>query len=269
MKILCPTDFSDNSKFACEYAIDLGNSLKAKIILFSSYKVQQSALVLKSLDETVKNTTEEDLKKFAIPLKQKIKTGFDPEYVVVSGNASDSIVEYANKNDVDLIVMGTKGSSGIINMLLGSVTSDVIKKSNVPVLAIPEITQYYLPNNTILLALDSEGINCESSIQLLAQLLSIADTTIDVLHVNIPGEKIQLSKTSGKLASIVSNIIEVDGLDPVEEIKKYVDDSNIGILVMVRRKHSHLETLFFESNTVAELFASNVPLLVLPEKMTD
>jgi len=269
MKILCPTDFSDNSKFACEYAVDLGNSMKAKIIFLSAYQVKQSALVLKSLDETIKSTTEEDLKEFTKSFKQKIKTSFEPEYVVVSGNTCDCIVNHADKNGVDLIIMGTKGSSGIINMLLGSVTSDVIKKSNVPVLAIPEITQYYLPDNTILLALDSKGINSDRSIQLLKRLLSNVDTTIDVLHVNIPGEKIELSKTAGKLVGIVSNIIEIDGLDPVEEIKKYVDDNNIGILVMVRRKHSYLETLLFETNTVAELFASNVPLLVLPEMMTN
>jgi hypothetical protein len=57
----------------------------------------------------------------------------------------------------------------------------------------------------------------------------------------------------------------VEGDDIVYEIKKYVEDNEIGILVMVGRKHSFLERLFKDTNTSAELFTTNVPILKLPE----
>ncbi|MBK7635809.1 MAG: hypothetical protein IPJ13_17150 [Saprospiraceae bacterium] len=70
------------------------------------------------------------------------------------------------------------------------------------------------------------------------------------------------------LDGLVNEVIEVDGLDPVLEIKNYVDNhDDIGILAMVGRKHTFLERAFVESNTISELFASNVPVLVLPEKV--
>lgn len=265
LRILCPTDFSNNSRFAAEYAIELGNELVAKLIFISSYKVPRVPGALRSLDDKIYEAVEEDLQYFIKKLHPLIKTGIEPEAKVVAGNTSDSIISFANENEIDLIVMGTKGSSSIMHMILGSVTIKFIEKSKIPILAIPYSSKFELHSNKILVALDSKGINNTKSLDLLSKLHGLPGCSIDVFHVIIPGEKVRLSSNSGMLNDIVDNIIEVDGIDPVKEIKNFVDKNDIGMLAMVGRKHSFLERAFVESNTISELFSSNVPVLVLPE----
>jgi len=64
------------------------------------------------------------------------KIGIKVECVVAVGNAGDEIVNYADKNKVDLIAIATHGRSGIKRMLFGSVTEHVIKNSKLPILLI-------------------------------------------------------------------------------------------------------------------------------------
>ena len=55
---------------------------------------------------------------------------------VVEGNAADAIVDYAGKNDIDLIIMATHGRSGIGRWALGSVADRVVRHANAPVLLV-------------------------------------------------------------------------------------------------------------------------------------
>jgi nucleotide-binding universal stress UspA family protein len=58
------------------------------------------------------------------------------ESAILEGNPADEIVNFAEKNDIDLIVMGTLGKTGVQRFLLGSVTENVIRHSKKPVLII-------------------------------------------------------------------------------------------------------------------------------------
>ena len=64
------------------------------------------------------------------------KIGVESKCVVAVGNAGEEIVNYANKNKVDLIAIATHGRSGIKRMLFGSVTEYVVKNSKIPILLI-------------------------------------------------------------------------------------------------------------------------------------
>jgi len=75
----------------------------------------------------------EYLKEKAAALK---KIGIETQYVVLVGNSGEEIVNYANKNNVDLIAIATHGRSGIKRILFGSVTEHVIKNSKIPILLI-------------------------------------------------------------------------------------------------------------------------------------
>jgi nucleotide-binding universal stress UspA family protein len=58
------------------------------------------------------------------------------EPVILEGNPADEIVNFAEKNDIELIVIGTLGKSGVQRFLLGSVAENVIRHSKVPVLVV-------------------------------------------------------------------------------------------------------------------------------------
>lgn len=62
--------------------------------------------------------------------------GIDVETKIISGRVADSIVEYANKNDIDLIIIATHGRSGISRWIRGSVAERILHSSRMPVLMI-------------------------------------------------------------------------------------------------------------------------------------
>ena len=64
------------------------------------------------------------------------KGGIAAQTVVVKGRAADEILNYADKNGVDLIIMSTHGRSGVTRWVLGSVADRVVRRSTVPVLAV-------------------------------------------------------------------------------------------------------------------------------------
>ncbi len=266
LNILCPTDFSANSEFSVEYAINISNDLGAQLHFITSFKVPQMSGRMGSFSDKISEAMEDDLHYFVEKFLPHITTGLKPKYSVVEGNTTVSILRYARKNDVDLIIMGTKGSSSVESMVMGSITKKLFETADIPVLAIPFSLRYHVTKNTLLLCLDHEGIGCDKSISLLRAFKTLPDVVFDVFHVKVPNEKLNLGESTGKLEGMINNIIEVESDDVVSAIKKYADENDhVGIIAMVGHQHSYWERLFMETNSTAELFSTNKPILLLPE----
>lgn len=266
INILCPTDFSANSEFAIEYAINISNALKAKLHFVSSYSVPYMSGRMGSIGDKIEAIQHEEMDLFLNKFKAHVTTGFELKTDIIVGTTAEAILNFASRNDIQLIIMGTKGSSSLVGMFLGSFTKSIFEKSTIPVLAIPASFRSIATSNKILLSLDVKGIGNLKAIDVLKQLKQLPDTSVDVFHVaKNEDEKIAFSGNTSMLSGVIENIIVVNGTDPVMEIKHYVDENEIGILAMVGRQHSFWERLLMESNTTAELFATNVPILLLPE----
>ena len=137
--ILIPTDFSDNAHKAVKYAIPLAVKTGAKIIFFNTYFVPtyiEDVPLDAVTEQNLKQEAAESLEVFKKELVQPIGD-INTECVIRTGNAATEIAAFAKENKVDLIVMGTKGSTGISEYVFGSNTEDVIEKTDIPVLAIP------------------------------------------------------------------------------------------------------------------------------------
>ncbi|MBL0099737.1 MAG: universal stress protein [Saprospiraceae bacterium] len=264
-KILCPSDLSVNAGFAIEYATNLCKIIPAELHIVSSYKVPASIGYLKSMDDKIKDAVREDLENFSIRYTTMLPEGIKPFISVVQGNTSISVLDYATDHQIDMIVMGTRGSTDISKLVLGSITKKLFSISNIPILAIPQWESVIWDLKKLVLCLDGHGISNEHSINLLRVFKSIPGLKMDVFHVTTEDEKISLAENTKLLGGMIDQIIDVEGIDPVYEIKKYTENNDISVLAMVRRKHNVLERLFIESNTTAELFATNKPILMLPE----
>ncbi|MBI2653707.1 universal stress protein [Candidatus Woesearchaeota archaeon] len=134
-RVLLPVDGSSFSEKAGEYAIYLAKNLNAHIIVIhviqvgATQKLDSENIEMKKLrqsDLCFKSLKEKAVKE-AIELETKI---------LVSRTIVDSILEEAKDGDYDLIVMGSRGLSGIKKLVLGSVTGGVVKKSTIPVLVV-------------------------------------------------------------------------------------------------------------------------------------
>ncbi len=140
MKILVAADFSDASKLAVEAAAKLCQDTGAKMVLMhvaTAIRVPANAepdpisKVQSEIneDEAVTLSTE-----WAAPLREQ---GLDVETVMVEGKPAEAILAAAAEKDVGLIVLGRRGWGKVKRFMLGSVTEDVVRRSEIPVLVVP------------------------------------------------------------------------------------------------------------------------------------
>ncbi|MFO7818530.1 MAG: universal stress protein [Thermodesulfobacteriota bacterium] len=138
-KILCAVDFSEMSPKVAEYALKLGKSLGASVnALYVAPSLSQyvgfhvpPASIENFVGEIVTGA-EKTMDTFV----QENFDGIDVKGDVVSGYAAEEILDYAVKNNMDMIIMGTHGRKGIDRVLFGSVAEKVVKSAEMPVLTI-------------------------------------------------------------------------------------------------------------------------------------
>ncbi|MCK4811939.1 MAG: universal stress protein [Methanosarcinales archaeon] len=140
-KILVATDGSANTARAIKYGIELARIADADVC--AVYVLDTSACASMPMDaawtslyELLRAEGNEALKY----VEEKCEQSSVPfEGVVLDGHPAHEIVDYANENEIDLIVMGTLGKTGLDRILLGSVASTVAHTSSVPVMIIRSI----------------------------------------------------------------------------------------------------------------------------------
>ena len=130
--ILAPTDFSEMSNGSAAYAAKLAIAMNARLHLHHVVHESETAHPLRALDDAEK----EEKEKLAAILTAEEKERLNLTSYVGFGPPANQIVEHAEKNDIDLIVMGTHGRSGLEKMWLGSVTEKVLRQAHCPVLVV-------------------------------------------------------------------------------------------------------------------------------------
>ncbi len=128
--VLVPTDFSDTSDAALRHAIDIAQTFGARLYLLhvpgAIGEHLEADFPLSEFEATVHRL----LTAFVTPDElARLK----PEYVLRVGATAEQIVRYAEERDVDLIVMGTHGRTGMAHLLMGSVAEQVVRTAPCPV----------------------------------------------------------------------------------------------------------------------------------------
>ncbi len=147
-KILVPLDGSPTSMEAAEYAIMLSNLHHAQIVLLHILNVAEYYSSLKFFEvkqpieskEIIEEAKKEANKWFNIvkkKLDERLWEQIELEtYITISQSTVKSILDFAEEKNVDLIVVGTRGHSGIKKLLLGSTASGIVTYSSCPVIVV-------------------------------------------------------------------------------------------------------------------------------------
>lgn len=135
-RILVPTDFSEASESAVREGVALARTFNAHLILLyvgDGAASESTTDFPLGLDAGMLAADRERLVNLLAPFD---RGQLHPELVVCAGSAAQEIVRCAEEREVDLIVMGTHGRSGVRHMLLGSVAEKVIRTAPCPVLVV-------------------------------------------------------------------------------------------------------------------------------------
>lgn len=277
-KILLPTDFSDNAWNAIKYAVQLFKDNKCNFILLNTYTpiiyqvehLQASSPQFQVL-EIVKETSKQKLK----DLIQTIETEFNnPNHKFTQISAFNTLTaeidELFEGHVMDLIVMGTKGATGLKEVLFGSNTMHVLKNTKCPVIAVPSGFDFETPYE-ILFPTDYEIDYQKKHVQSILAISALYNTRIHILHVFNRDDLTELqSRNRQKLENYFKKTAylfhDVKHQNIPEAITEFQLKARINLLVMINNKHSFFENLFFKSTINQIGFHLNIPFLVIPSQ---
>lgn len=135
-KILVPVDGSVHSMNAAEYSIFLAEQLNCEVLLLHCHRRFPSYLGEPELQKVIDKTLEE-ANRLLEPYRQLYQTaGINVAELLLEGPARTAIPDVASIENIDLIIMGSKGKSNLEGLVLGSVTHKVLHMAFCPVLVV-------------------------------------------------------------------------------------------------------------------------------------
>lgn len=286
-RILVPVDFSDFSPRICEYAMSIAKKFNADILLFHTYfasaietipfsdSYTYNATVVEVLSEVEKNAKAR-IKELYYDLRNKLELekieGIEVDYALSGGTASSEILNICNTYKPDLMIMGSRGETAGTTNLLGSVVTNVIEETEVPILILSdqgELVDLDKIDN-IMYATNFDKADFKA-IANLKYITKPYDMKIHCVHFNDIEEdnmmdqhqmavmRKYLKSTLGE-SNISCSIIQIE--DKMKGIEKYVQENNIGMIAILARKHNLLERLFFGQMSRKLFIKTHIPILV-------
>ncbi len=137
-KILCPIDHSDCSKEALKYAVSFAMKDKAKLYLLHIIDIRSFSEGLDAMSKPIpdEETLEQLRTKLLDCIPEEIRDDMDVEATVIQGIPFAEIISTAKEKEIDMIVIGSHGRTGISHMMMGSVSEKVVRKAPCPVLTV-------------------------------------------------------------------------------------------------------------------------------------
>lgn len=274
LNILVPTDFSPLSKVASNFAIKIGCQLNGNITFLHVLTISEPVRVsmyekMKKLGEDMVRLAERDIHKLIKDVTKNIEEEIPTKGVVVrSSEFVDTVNKESKRLRSGLIVMGTKGATGLKKAMIGSNTTSVIEGSHIPVLVVPAKARFK-GFHDIVYACDMK--DPERELKILLPYAEKFDSVVHLVHVTSSGRKIEeleekIEKIFQKLkAKNVAAVILVD--DGIEEaIEQYLSVNKASLLAMFTHKLSFIERLFDKGMTRKVAFHSSVPLLAFKKR---
>jgi len=272
-KILCPTDFSECSLNAIEYAAKLGEKFQAQLILFhvpdkedymklfSKSKEEQNflsfaRLKLENLVTEVQNES----------LQQGLRSC---EGIIEEGKTVNTIIKYAEENKVDLIVMGTEGVNDFKKNYIGTRSSEVIERADQDVFIIPRKVFFKQPKKLVFATdyIEEDKL----AIQKVVELAKFYDSEIDIVHVGTKMRTIDKALHQTMINEI-KPFVQYEKVNYV--LKSYRDEPGLGlesylitakgdILITFSKKKSWFEQIFTQNLSKKMSYFINKPMFVI------
>lgn len=274
-KILLPTDFSEVSENAIRYALEMfgkevfGDEV-AFTLLFDYYpSAPPVGLGVPGIEEDTRLIGQMG-KNLSLRCQkwQAAYPGIRMREKFTTGSVKNSIRYIAKKEDMDLIVMGTTGKTGVERVLMGSVATGLAYKAPCPVLIIPAGSRFTRPEK-IVFATDFRNLEDLTILDNLLAIVQTFDPDFLMLHMT------RKDKMTAEERENIDRVLEIyfdtrkyqryflEQEDPATGISDFIAQHQADLLVMVGQERGFFEALFHRSVTKQVLHHSRIPLFVL------
>lgn len=267
------TDFSENAKNAIKYAINMFGE-EVEYLLLNTYIVRENTGSFMSVADQIKELSEKEIAKEEAFIRKEYSDlkQLKVQPILVRGGAIDGVNSVKTKQNIDLIIMGTKGASGITKFLVGSVTASVVQGTGLPVLIIPEKEEYQ-PYKKIVFATDfTHQIKQELLIPLnyIAQKFDAKIAMLNVLDKNNM-KKENILDVSNLFSGIETTLTTIDAKEKnvSDDIEAYCKENKADMLTVVAHHNTFFEGLFHKSISQELIYHAQLPILALDDSFND
>ncbi len=264
-KILVPCDFSAQAVDAFRFALDVSAQSKGEIHLVNVIEVPvvHDSLLMpihtfeESLFKELRDKTEKQFvklrEKYAKEIK-KIKTS------VLFGPPSSMILDYVEEKDIDIVIMGTKGASGVKEVFIGSNAEKIVRKVACPVLTIKKYIKSPIKNIVFPNTLHQDQ---EELVMRVKALQNFFKATLHIVWINTPSNFTRDTITHNRLKDFAKRFMLKDFTlnifnDPYEETGVMNFTNMIGADMIAIGTHSRKGLSHLLNGSVAEDIVNHV-----------
>lgn len=264
--ILVPTDFSGFSNRAFQFACHMATQAKAKITLFHVVEPPYNfAVAVEGMLELMEKNALKRMKIISTSCKEDINIKIEVRH----GRTSREILNFVESSGADIVVMGSRGQSGLSRAVLGSVSAAIAHELPVPMLVIPEETTD-AELSSLLFATNFRE-NDPANFVLTTLIAGLIDASVSIIHVSpainfetrirhLGFTEVLREETGNKSL----NIELVENEDLLIGLANYITEKRISGIVLNRYKKSVVQKLFGKDHTDEMLTYADLPLLILP-----
>jgi len=276
--ILLPTDFSENSWNAIQYALTFFKKSSCKFYLLhvtsiSNYAGGESPII--PTGDIIKKTL---LKRAKLELHnllkliQKLQTNINHNFITLSSYDYfiDAVRNHISENNIDLIVMGTKGATGLKEAIIGSNTGDLITKVKCQVLVVPEKAVFKVPKE-IAFPTDYNLFYQTKILNSISDLIKTHNAVIRILHVAKKNETLTAFQNENKnylndfFMDEKHSFHKVTNKKIEAGIQCFVESRDIDMIIMIAKNLNFFQQILFKPTVEEISYHTEIPFLVLHE----
>ncbi len=266
--ILCPIDFSETASNAIEYAINLYGLDSSTYHLFYTYAIPVvTSEVAYAPIEHYEKKGEELLNNAVAEITAK-HPGVIIEQHLEFGDLPSAVQKITAAIDFDVVVMGTKGTSGLKEFFFGSNAYDLVDNTELPVLVIPQDCKCKAPSQIIFVS-DLKPFKDDTIFNPLKHIMQKYRSNLTVLNMKSNTDSFTVNKELNHFDELFDglemSICFDDSENVVDGVEKYVQDYPTDLVVALKRKRNFLQDLFGKSVTRELTFHLKTPMLILHE----
>lgn len=279
-RILIPTDFSETAQLAVAHGVYMAQLFNAKIFLLHVIEsnvyagVPGEPVFLIEVNTNMEESPEEKLYQEADDIVKKYN--IELSTLAASGKVDRGIAEAVEKNDIDIIIMGTHGTKGFEEFLVGSNTNRVVNLVPCPVISIQKFTKK-IGFSTIIMPIDND-LHSRQKVNNVISLAQAYKSTVHILGLLETDDESDERKFEIKLdtvehalkhASIPYSRKLVRAHNLASEAMKYSEEENGDLIVTMTGHESTLSGIFLGAFAKQIVNHSKIPVMsIQPERTT-
>lgn len=276
--ILMPTDFSENSWNAIQYGLSMFRKTKCTFYLFTvnripSYKGAQTSVRSnqEKLSKNIIKESEADLQKLLKRI-EKLPLNTKHEFITIAVYASfvSAVRSVVENKKIDLIIMGTKGASGLKKIVLGSNTGDVIAKVKCLLLAVPE-NAIYEKAREIAFTTDFTIAYSPRMLDSLKEMANLKDAALRILYISKKEEELSAEQKKNKkflsayLKDFEHSFHTLTNTKLAAAVQYFAESRDIDMIAMVVENLNFFERILFKPAVEEISYHTEIPFLMLQE----